>query len=141
MEKDFIPIQVDFNKNKALVNRFSVKWTPTIIILDADGTEHHRFIGFLPPEDFIAQLILGKGKAEFDQDRFEQGIQCFQEILVRYPKTDAAPEAQYFLGVSKYKASNNPNELKLGLETLQRDYPLSVWTKKAQVYALLPSTP
>ena len=107
MEKEFIPIQVDFNKNKALVKRFGVKWTPTIIIFDADGDEHHRFIGFLPPEDFIAQLILGKGKAEFDQDHFEQAIQCFQEILVRFPKADAAPEAQYFLGVARYKGLCN----------------------------------
>jgi len=138
VEKDFIPIQVDFNKNKALVKRFGVKWTPTIIIFDSDGSEHHRFIGFLPPDDFAAQLILGRGKAEFDQDRFEQAIQCFQEILVRYPKADAAPEAQYLLCVTKYKASHDPKELKLGLEVLQRDYPNSEWTKKAQVYALIP---
>ncbi len=138
MEKDFVPIQVDFNKNKALVKRFGVKWTPTIIIFDADGSEHYRFIGFLPPEDFIAQLILGKGKVEFDLDHFERAIQCFQEILVRYPRVDAAPEAQYFLGVTKYKASRDPKELKRGLEVLQRDYPSSEWTKKAQVYSLIP---
>jgi len=141
VENSFIPLQIDFNKNKALVNRFGIKWTPTIVILDADGDEHHRFIGFLPPEDFIAQIIIGKGKADFNLDYLERAIQCFQEILVRYPKTDAAPEAQYFLGVSKYKASHDSNELKLGLEALQRDYPQSEWTKKAQVYALLPSTP
>ena len=138
MEKDFVPIQIDFNKNKALVKRFGVKWTPTIIIFDADGSEHHRFVGFLPPEDFIAQLILGKGKAEFDLDHFGQAMQCFQEILVRYPRADAAPEAQYLLGVTKYKGSHDPKELKLGLEVLQRDYPSSEWTKKAQVYALIP---
>jgi hypothetical protein len=28
--------------------------------------------------------------------------------------------------------------LKLGLEVLQRDYPNSEWTKKAQVYSLIP---
>jgi hypothetical protein len=28
--------------------------------------------------------------------------------------------------------------LKLGLEVLQREYPNSEWTKKAQVYALIP---
>ena len=138
MENNFIPIQIDFNKNKALVKRYAVKWTPTIIILDSDGDEHHRFVGYLPPEDFIAQIVLGKGKVEFDLDRFEQAMQCFQEILVRYPKTDAAPEAQYYLGVAKYKASHDPKELKLGLEVLQRDYPNSEWTKKAQVYSLIP---
>ena len=108
------------------------------MILDSDGDEHHRFIGFLSPEDFIGQIILGRGKAEFNLDNFEQAIQCFQEILVGYPKTDAAQEAQYLLAVSKYKASHDPKELKLGLEVLQRDYPNSEWTKKAQVYALIP---
>ena len=108
------------------------------MILDADGDEHHRFIGFFSPEDFIGQIILGRGKVEFDSDNFEQAIQCFQEILVRYPKTDAAPEAQYFLGVTKYKASHDPKELKLGWESLQRDYPNSEWAKKAQVYSLIP---
>jgi len=121
-----------------MVKRYGVKWTPTIIILDADGDEHHRFIGFLQPEDFIAQMTLGKGKLAFNLDNFDQAIQCFQEILVGYPKTDAAPEAQYYLGVSKYKASHDPKELKLGLEALQRNYPQSEWTKKAQVYSLIP---
>ena len=138
MEKSFVPLQIDFNKNKALVNRFGVKWTPTLILLDANDGEHHRFVGFLPPEDFIGQMILGKGKAEFNLEQFEQAIQCFQELLVRYPKTDAAPEAQYYLGVAKYKASHNPRELKSNLEILQREYPNSEWSKKAQVYALIP---
>ena len=139
VEKYFIPLQVDFNKNKALVKRYGIKWTPTIVILDADGDEHHRFVGFLSPEDFIGQIILGRGRAEFNSDHFEMAIQYFQEVLVRYPKTDAAPEAQYFLGVTRYKASHDAKELKLGLEALQRDYPNSEWTKKAQVYALIPS--
>ena len=121
VENNFIPLQIDFNKNKALVKRYAVKWTPTVIILDSDGDEHHRFVGYLPPEDFIGQIILGKGKVEFDLDRFEQAMQCFQEILVRYSKADAAPEAQYYLGVAKYKASHDPKELKVGLEVLQRD--------------------
>jgi len=138
VERNFIPLQIDFNKNKALVKRYGIKWTPTIVILDSDGDEHHRFVGFLSPEDFIGQIMLGRGKAEFNLDNFEQAIQSFQEILVRYPKTDAAPEAQYLLGVSRYKASHDPKQLKLGLEVLQRDYPNSEWTKKAQVYALLP---
>ncbi len=121
-----------------MVSRFNVKWTPTVIILDATGDEHHRFVGFLPAEDFISQLLLARGKAEFDLDEYEEAVQCFQEVLVRCPKTDAAPEARYYLGVAKYKASHDPKELKTNFEILQKDYPGSEWTKKAQVYALIP---
>jgi len=121
-----------------LVNRFSVKWTPTLIILDANGREHHRFVGFLPPEDFIGQIILGKGKAEFNIENLEEAIQDFQELLVCYPKAGAAPEARYYLGVAKYKVTHDPGELRATLEILQRDYAGSEWTRKAQVYALIP---
>ena len=137
VEGNFVPLQVEIN-NQEMVNRFGVKWTPTLIVLDPDEREHHRFTGYLPPEDFIAQIMLGKGKAEFNLDRFEQAIQCFQEILSKHPKADAAPEAQYYLGVARYKASDDPKELKKGLESLRRDYPNSEWAKKAQVYALIP---
>ena len=115
-----------------------MKWTPTVIILDPNGDEHHRFVGFLPPDDFSGQIVLGKGKAGFNLDQFEQAIQCFQELLVLHPKGDAAPEAQYYLGVSKYKASHDSRELKVSLEILRRDYPGSEWAKKAQVYELIP---
>ena len=82
--------------------------------------------------------MLGRAKSEFDLDHYGQAIQCFHEVLGRYPMTDAAPEAQYFLGVARYKASHDAKELKYGLEALQRDYPMSEWTKKAQVYGLTP---
>lgn len=137
VEDSFVPLQFEIS-NQEMVNRFSVKWTPTLIILDPDEHEHHRFTGYLPPEDFIAEIMLGTGKAEFDLDHFDQAIQCFQEIPSRYPKADAAPEAEYYLGVAKYKATHDPKELKKGLESLQRDYPNSEWAKKAQVYALIP---
>ena len=60
-----------------MVSRFSVKWTPTVVVLDPSGDEHHRFIGFLPPEDFIGQLILGKGKTEFNLESFDRGDPVF----------------------------------------------------------------
>ena len=141
VKNNFVPLQIDFKKNKALVRRFGIKWTPAIVIADSDGDEHHRFIGFLPPSDFNSQIILGQGKAEYDLDHLEQAVQRFQEILVRFPRAEAAPEAQYFVAVTKYQLSHDPTELRLGLEALQRDYPQSEWTKKAEVYALIPTTP
>ncbi len=86
----------------------------------------------------LPRSFLAKGKWNSILTTLKQAMQCFQEVLVRYPKADAAPEAQYYLGVAKYKASHDPKELKLGLEVLQRDYPNSEWTKKAQVYSLIP---
>jgi hypothetical protein len=33
-----------------------------MIVADSDGTERYRFEGYLPAEDFVAQLALGIGK-------------------------------------------------------------------------------
>jgi thioredoxin-related protein len=97
VEDNFIALRIDSN-DEVMFKRFNVKLTPTLIILGYNEAEQHRFIGYLPPEDFIAQIMLGKGKAEFDLDRLDQSVQWFQKALSYYPKTDAAPEAEYYLG-------------------------------------------
>jgi len=68
---------------------------------------------------------LGKGKTDFDLDHFGTGHAVLPGDFIRYPKTDAAPEAQYYLGVAKYKASHDPKELKVGIGSTARDYPNS----------------
>ena len=49
-------------KSKDLVKKYGIEWTPTFLVADPDGNEVYRFVGYLPPEDFIAQLTLGLGK-------------------------------------------------------------------------------
>jgi len=35
---------------------FNIHWTPSIIILDEEGREHHRTLGFLAAEELIPSL-------------------------------------------------------------------------------------
>jgi hypothetical protein len=58
----------------------------------------------------------------------------FREATERYPQTDAAPEAIYWAGVSKYRAANDPGALKQTAAALSERYPASIWTKKAAVW-------
>jgi thioredoxin-related protein len=51
---------------RALGERFGAEWTPTLLVLDADGKEHHRIEGFLPLDDLLAELMLGLGRIDFD---------------------------------------------------------------------------
>ncbi|MEN6466775.1 MAG: hypothetical protein ABFD62_16485 [Syntrophaceae bacterium] len=93
--KDFIaqnlvPVQLLHDK-KPESDDLNVRWTPTVIILDSEGHEHNRTVGFLPPDKFIPSLILGIGKMHFDRDRFEEAIGQFENILEKYPASDAAP--------------------------------------------------
>src|SRR5512135_2276478 len=90
-----------------LAGEFGVKWTPTIIILDSSGKEHHRTVGFFPPDEFIPNLLLGMGKIDFDTDRFKDALVHFDSLLKEYPKSNAAPEAIFLAGVSGYKSTHN----------------------------------
>ena len=67
---------------------YNVTWTPNLLLLDADGKVHQQVIGFLPSVDFIANLLLGIGKAHFDLNQFEQAIAVFDRVLSEYSYTN-----------------------------------------------------
>ena len=63
----FIPVRIHVKEDaeawKTVGTDLGVQWTPTILITDHGGVERHRIEGFLPAEDFLAQLALGLAKA------------------------------------------------------------------------------
>ncbi len=130
-----VPLQVP--ADSPLAGDFKVKWTPTIVVLDFYGKEHHRTVGFFPPEEFVPNLLLGMGKIDFDTDQFNDAILNLDQLLAKFPKCDAAPEAIYLRGVARYKSSHNAAPLKEAYERLKADYPTSEWTKRAEPYSLL----
>jgi len=135
IEENFLPVKIHIKENPKGFERFGAQWTPTIIIADSTGTERYRFEGYLPAEDFLAQLELGLAKTAFANNRFDEAERWFRDVVARYPDSDTAPEALYWAGVSKYKASNDPARLKETAKAFQSQYPESSWAKKASVWA------
>jgi len=135
--ENLIPLQVK-SDGQPLATDFNVKWTPTLVTLDSDGKEHHRTVGFLPPEELVPSLLLGIAKCHFDRERYEEALKALSRLLESYPKSDAAPEAIFLRGVSLYKSTHNPKPLKEAYEKLQAEYPSSEWTKRAYPYRLIP---
>ena len=131
----FVPIRIHVRENPQGFERFGAQWTPTIILADADGTERYRFEGYLPPDDFMAQLSLGLGKANFARSEFTEAEQRFRGVVERHPDTEAAAEALYWAGVSRYKATNDADALKDTATAFQSRYKDSSWAKKASVWA------
>ena len=115
--------------------RYGVQWTPTILILDPSGTERHRIEGFLPADDFLAQLALGLAHSAFARQQFGEAERRFREVVERFPDSDAAPEALYWAGVSKYKASHDSTALKETAKAFTTRYKDSSWAKKASIWA------
>ncbi len=134
MNEHFIPVKIHIKERPQDFARFKAEWTPTVILAEADGTERHRLIGYLPADDFLAQLQLGLAKAAFSRGRFDQAKSLFEAVVKQYPQTEAAPEAVYWSAVSAYKASNNPEFLKKGGIQLKEKWPQSEWAKKSSVW-------
>jgi len=117
------------------MKRFGVQWTPTVLLLDLDGVERHRIEGYLPPADFAAQLLLGLGHAAFAAGDYAQAEPRFEQVVEKYPETESAAEAQYWKGVSRYKATNDPSALGETAAAFSRRYSDTSWAKKASVWA------
>jgi hypothetical protein len=135
---DFIPARVHVKENAAdfhrFGERFNAQWTPTILLIDPGGEVVHRIEGYLPADDFLAQLILGLGHYAFKRKDFGAAERHFRETLDKYPNTEAAAEAQYWAGVSRYKATNDPKALGETATAFNTRYTDSSWAKKASVW-------
>ena len=136
VQESYIPLLVPFDA-KPLADDFNVKWTPTLVTLGIDRREHHRTVGFLNPEAFIASSLLGIGKYHFDNDRYPEALTFFEKTVADYSLSDSAAEAVFLRGVSRYKNSGDPKPLKEAYEDLSSQYPESEWTKRAYPYRLL----
>ncbi len=138
VEESFVPVRVHVKENaaeyKRLGERFSAQWTPTILVVDTAGTERHRIEGFLPADDFLPQLVLGTAHAAFAGGDYNTAAQRFDEILSRYQSSEAAPEAQYWTGVSKYKATGDASALKETARRFTERFQDTSWAKKSSVW-------
>lgn len=144
MTKYFLAARVHVKEGESyrrLSSAYGAPWTPTTLLLDSDGVERHRIEGFLPLEDFLAQLTLGLGHLAFHSASWDEAGRFFKEVIQKFPSTDAAPEAQYWAGVSRYKTSGDAAALQETATAFESKYRDSSWAKKASVWKAASATP
>ena len=138
LTRHFVPVRVHPRHNpeafSTLGDRFNAHWTPTILIIDSSGAERHRIEGFLPADAFLAQLALGVAKAAFARKDYATAERLYKDVVDRFPETDAAPEAQYWSGVSRYQATNDAAALKDTARAFAQRYKDSTWATKASIW-------
>jgi len=101
-----------------------------VLILDANGVERFRIDGYLPKDEFRAQLELGLASVSFMNKKWADAEQRYTSLLERYPDSKAAPEALYWKGVSHYKATNDHTILGELPGLFKEKYPDSIWALK-----------
>ncbi|HWS53502.1 MAG TPA: thioredoxin fold domain-containing protein [Pyrinomonadaceae bacterium] len=131
INENFVPVEAHIKERPAYFHRFDAVWTPTVLVLDPDGTERLRIEGYLPKDEFRAQLEMGLARVAFMRKRWADAEQRYAAVVERYPDSKVAPEAVYWRGVSRYKATNDHTALGDVPGQLEEKYADSVWALKA----------
>jgi tetratricopeptide (TPR) repeat protein len=127
-----IPVQFDNSKseNNRILHDIHHIWTPDIRILAHEGFELYRWDGFLPPAEFAARALCGYGMAYLRLKRFDEAEAAYLDVLRRFSTSYAAPEAQYYLGVARYRRDPESDELLTQWANLRSRYPSSEYRVK-----------
>lgn len=58
LAKKFIPVKLDCDKPAPVkvAGKYKIEAVPTILFVDGTGKEVHKFVGFLPPDKFTAEM-------------------------------------------------------------------------------------
>ena len=129
-----MPLEAHIKEHPAYFHRFDAAWTPAVVIMDSRGVERMRIEGYLPKDEFRAQLELGLARVAFMKKDWADAEQRYAQILDRYPQSQAAPEALYWKGVSRYKATNDHTVLGELPQQFREEYPDSVWAMKTAAW-------
>ena len=81
-----------------------VLWGPTLVVADARGSEVRRWVGWLPPKSFVAELAFCRAQADYNHGRFAEALAGFDAIVERDAGTEIHPEALYWQGVAGFMA-------------------------------------
>ena len=93
-----------------------------MLIMDPDGKERWRLEGYLPKDEFRANIEMGLARVAFMRKDWTGAEQRYADVAERYPDSHFAPEAVYWRGISRYKQSNDHNTLTEVADTFAEKY-------------------
>ena len=138
INRNFLPVTINIKQSPANFHRFDVLWTPTVVVLDSAGKERFRTEGYLPREEFVAQLEMGLARIAFVHKQWGEAEDRYRTIVEKRADSSSVPEALYWAAVSHYQKTKDHTVLGPMSQELAQKYPDSIWTEKASVW--LPAT-
>jgi hypothetical protein len=92
----FAPVQVNTQEEAAqpVIERYRQTWTPDVRVLAPDGYELYRWNGYLPPFEYVAQLLAAQAQALLRMGDLDRAAGVYEEVLWRFPTSAVAAEAQ-----------------------------------------------
>jgi len=101
-----------------------VLWGPTLIVADPRGSEVRRWVGWLPPASFVAELAFCRALADYNSGRFAEALAGFEAIVESAAGTEIHPEAIYWQGNAGFMVGKGDWEaLKRSWRRVVEEYP------------------
>ncbi|HTX56434.1 MAG TPA: tetratricopeptide repeat protein [Candidatus Acidoferrales bacterium] len=127
-----VPLQFDntVKENFQMLHKLHHIWTPDIRVLNHNGDELYRWDGFLPPAEFTPRMICAFAMANLRSKRFDAAQRLYVDVLRSFSTSYAAPEAQYYLGVARYRNDPEGDDLLAQWANLRSRYPASEYRVK-----------
>ncbi len=108
IEQEFVPFKINMLERdpdfKEACAGGRVRWGPTFVIAAARGSEIRRWVGWLSPASYVAELAFCRAQADFNHGKFAEAVAGFDAIVERDTGTEIYPEALYWQGVAGFMA-------------------------------------
>ena len=135
LEQNFVPVKLTVAEGnrptEEAMDRYNVVWTPTMIVLDETGKEVRRSVGWLPPDEMVAELHMGLGAYYLVKKQYDRAFDCFQRVVREAQNSRQVPEAIYWSGMARYEKDHDPSGLMEYWHELRDRFPDSEWWRKA----------
>lgn len=130
-----VAVRVNIIEQRDLAKRLRAFWTPSLIFLDGDGLEHHRFMGYMPPGEYEPQVHFARGREAFSKGNYQVALDAYATVVDRWPASDVAPECLYWTGVCRFKLTKEEPKIADACREVLRRYPNHLWAKKLSFMA------
>jgi thiol-disulfide isomerase/thioredoxin len=139
LAESFVVVKFDTSARSAEAKKLSgaapLLWTPTLLVLDHEGREVRRAVGYLPPQDFAGELELGLGLAALYHSRPGDALERFKRLARGHANAEIASEAAYWAGVAAYrKGGRDIDGLRVEWGVLSAKFAGSPWHARADVF-------
>ncbi len=91
-DKEMLLVKTNAEEDTALANRYNVRGFPTLVMVDAEGKEVDRLVGYLPTGDFLKTF----------RD-YAKGIGTLEDLVDRADQTPEPDRELYWDIADKYK--------------------------------------
>ena len=128
----FVPLKLMLGDkaHSHLYRSNGIIWTPTAGFMDRNGTLHYQSPGYLPAPVFAQALRIGRARCLM---AWTKNVEAAEELETAATMgEELAPEALFWLGVSRFLATRNTVGMWEAWNRLVTEYQESAWA--ARVY-------